>query len=328
MAKSAPRPANPVEALLEERNRYQMWLARLDQAGSSAPAAVRDRIRDDYHRRLGEVIEQLRSHAAAVTEQLAALQARQAELRQREGDAQETLAEAELRHAVGEFDTGEWDRVRGENERVLLGVREDLSRVGEDIARLLEVQELISAPPVPAPAPAPPPTLRAGTPAPTPPPATVLPAPAASDADDWEPEFPLADPSEPTPAKAPPVGAPKFTPRSGPAKGKELPPRTLPFPAKTPEPAADEMAFLKSVSDETVLPKRTSGSTPRVADAGITPAEPPGGGQETGQQKIVLGGDRSSQSATPKTLKCGECGAFNRPTEWYCERCGAELAAL
>ena len=29
-----------------------------------------------------------------------------------------------------------------------------------------------------------------------------------------------------------------------------------------------------------------------------------------------------------KTLKCGECGTMNLPTEWYCERCGAELAAL
>ena len=24
----------------------------------------------------------------------------------------------------------------------------------------------------------------------------------------------------------------------------------------------------------------------------------------------------------------GECGALNLPTEWYCERCGAELASL
>ena len=29
-----------------------------------------------------------------------------------------------------------------------------------------------------------------------------------------------------------------------------------------------------------------------------------------------------------KTLKCQECGAMNYATEWYCERCGAELAAL
>jgi hypothetical protein len=317
MAKSAPRPANPVEALLEERNRYQMWLARLDQAGSSAPPSVRDRIRDDYHHRLGEVIEQLRSHAAAVADQLAALLARQAELRQRESAAQETLAEAELRHAVGEYDTGEWDRVRGENERVLLGVREDLSRVGDDIDRLREVQELISAPAAPSPAP---PAPQAAAPAP--PPA------AAPEEEDWEPEFPLAEPAESPTAKTPPLGAPKFTPRSGPAKGKELPPRTLPFPAKPPEPAADEMAFLKSVSDETIPTKRTSGSTPRVTEPGGKPVEPPTSGPDSGSQKIILGGDRPNQSATPKTLKCGECGALNRPTEWYCERCGAELAAL
>ena len=29
-----------------------------------------------------------------------------------------------------------------------------------------------------------------------------------------------------------------------------------------------------------------------------------------------------------KTLRCGECGTMNYPTEWYCERCGAELSAL
>jgi hypothetical protein len=29
-----------------------------------------------------------------------------------------------------------------------------------------------------------------------------------------------------------------------------------------------------------------------------------------------------------KTLKCAECATMNYPTEWYCERCGAELAAL
>jgi uncharacterized OB-fold protein len=41
---------------------------------------------------------------------------------------------------------------------------------------------------------------------------------------------------------------------------------------------------------------------------------------------IVL---RTASSADhSKTLKCAECGALNYPTEWYCERCGAELAAL
>jgi len=29
-----------------------------------------------------------------------------------------------------------------------------------------------------------------------------------------------------------------------------------------------------------------------------------------------------------KTLKCRECGTMNDPSEWYCERCGAELSAI
>ena len=36
--------------------------------------------------------------------------------------------------------------------------------------------------------------------------------------------------------------------------------------------------------------------------------------------------DKSNEAA--KSLKCGECGAMNYPTEWYCERCGGELAAM
>jgi hypothetical protein len=30
----------------------------------------------------------------------------------------------------------------------------------------------------------------------------------------------------------------------------------------------------------------------------------------------------------PKTLKCAECGSMNYSSEWYCERCGGELAAI
>jgi hypothetical protein len=32
--------------------------------------------------------------------------------------------------------------------------------------------------------------------------------------------------------------------------------------------------------------------------------------------------------ANTRTLRCGECGAMNRPLEWYCEKCGAELSAV
>jgi hypothetical protein len=37
---------------------------------------------------------------------------------------------------------------------------------------------------------------------------------------------------------------------------------------------------------------------------------------------------RDVPTETNKTLKCSECGTMNNPTEWYCERCGGELAAM
>jgi hypothetical protein len=36
----------------------------------------------------------------------------------------------------------------------------------------------------------------------------------------------------------------------------------------------------------------------------------------------------SAASEQQKTLRCTECGTMNFPTEWYCERCGGELAAF
>jgi hypothetical protein len=37
---------------------------------------------------------------------------------------------------------------------------------------------------------------------------------------------------------------------------------------------------------------------------------------------------RDPRAEQHKTLKCPECGAANYPTEWYCERCGGELATM
>jgi hypothetical protein len=305
MAKPTPEPTNPIDALLEERARFQTWLARLDEAGSEAPATVRDKIRGDYQQRLDEVMEQLREHAETVAEQLATLRVRQDDLAGQEATAQETLAEAELRHAVGEYEESEWERVRGGSERLLIEVREELARVSDEITHLGEVQALIVAEPEEEEAPA----------EPEPEPAEeAAPAAAADDGEDWEPVIPLAD----VPAQAPPAAppsAPRFTPRGSSRTSEPTPPRTIPFPTRT-EPSPDDLAFLKSMADEQPAPKRSSGAS-RGSDSGA------GAGRAS-----VPGGERPSQAAAPKTLKCGECGTLNRPTEWYCERCGAELAAL
>ena len=104
--------------------------------------------------------------------------------------------------------------------------------------------------------------------------------------------------------------APRFVPRGG--LRNSGPARTIPFPAQQPpatrEPSQmDELQFLKSVTLDPPSRGSASHSSSAVAESKPTDRPAPVGA---------------------KTLKCGECGALNRPTEWYCERCGAELAAV
>ncbi len=276
---------NSIEALLEQRARYEQWLAKLDSTANKAPEAVRLKVRADYEVRLRGVIEGLRGHSATIAEELHRHQAQQSQLDAQRRSAEEELAEAEVRHTVGEFGEDEWRRISEESDRKLGGLREQLKTVGTEIARLLEVQTLITAPPKPAP-PAPLPVadvIERSPPPPAPPP-----------------------PTEPA-AEAPP---PKPQPRPTPPRGRE------------PEPAGavDELAFLKSVADEAkpAAPRRPSnpgsgGNVPqasRAVETAPAPASKPGA------------------PGVAKTLKCGECGTLNRPTEWYCERCGAELAGI
>ena len=111
-------------------------------------------------------------------------------------------------------------------------------------------------------------------------------------------------------------------------------------PAAVPPAPLDELEFLKSVIAPT-------GSYPAVpADAPPPPDVP--GLQGTGQAPLfnasemaeaardlgrraasgLSAGLREGGTEPIKTLKCQECSTMNYPTEWYCERCGGELAAL
>jgi hypothetical protein len=224
----------------------------------------------------------------------------------------EQYSESEVRHLVGEYDEVKWEGIRTELLKNTNQVKTQLEQTQQEIARLNEVLGTIRAPARPEPAPAP--AL-----APPPPPA---PSPVAE---------------APTEAEAPPSEEPEGTTRAGgsrkAAPKKDEQGRTLWFPSgKGPESAGqgaeklDELAFLKSVTDAESLSSasgrtRSSGSFPKPA--ATEPAEPRAAAPSAPEAK-----ERPSQGTAPKTLKCGECGTLNRPTEWYCERCGAELATL
>jgi len=67
-----------------------------------------------------------------------------------------------------------------------------------------------------------------------------------------------------------------------------------------------------------------------VLRPGVGSASPPSGTTAVATPPSVpkSGGGQDPRSEQHKTLKCPECGAANYPTEWYCERCGGELATM
>lgn len=72
------------------------------------------------------------------------------------------------------------------------------------------------------------------------------------------------------------------------------------------------------------------GSDDRSASASAAATPSPSAGRGGAADDARMNAAARDESATPalKTLRCAECGTLNYPTEWYCERCGGELAAM
>src|SRR6476659_2141193 len=145
MAKPTAQSGNAIEKLLQDRSQYEQWLARLASAGN-APDAVRERVRTDYEARLRSVMDELRTHGDTIKADLERFRSSETELARQEAAAQERIAEAEIRHAVGEFEESKWQAIREEAGRGLDEARAELTQVRAEITRLAEVQSLITAP--------------------------------------------------------------------------------------------------------------------------------------------------------------------------------------
>jgi hypothetical protein len=89
----------------------------------------------------------------------------------------------------------------------------------------------------------------------------------------------------------------------------------------------DELEFLKSVVDSRGRPVNPTPSSTQPASGTGTPT-PSESGHVQRQSTQISPFLKDVPSEQVKTLRCQECNTMNYPTEWYCERCGAELAAL
>jgi hypothetical protein len=99
-----------VSGLMEERRRYEAWLAALEARRGTTPEAVFARVYADYTARLDAVIAQLTSHTEGLRGELARLAARLASLKERQKQVEEERAEAELRAHVGELSATDWEQ--------------------------------------------------------------------------------------------------------------------------------------------------------------------------------------------------------------------------
>src|SRR5687767_4329819 len=108
MTEYQPQDLSEVESLLVTRQKLTEWLEKLDVAGNKTPAAVRSKVQSDYQGRLSNVVERLREHCDVLSSTAKELRLHAEERDRTRAELQDTLSEAELRHAVGEFTDQEW----------------------------------------------------------------------------------------------------------------------------------------------------------------------------------------------------------------------------
>src|SRR5512146_1051007 len=142
------RSMSEVPALLEERRRYESWLATLESRRESTPQHVFDRVKADYAGRLERVDELLAVHRQAIQDERASLQSRRSLLEAEEQLRRDERAELELRSVVGEFAPGEAEAAFQSVDEALTQLateRESLDSRIKELDGLLQIRPPASA---------------------------------------------------------------------------------------------------------------------------------------------------------------------------------------
>ena len=277
---------------MAERQKYEKWLRDLEEKKDATPPKVFERVHADYADRLQEVMDGLRQHTASLQEHARGLMIRLKELEIAEEELVEEQSENELRSQVGELSTGDWEASRKKADKMIGKFKEDQAQIADDLNQIREI--LADA---------------GGFDADTPPAGVPR---HSTDFDELE--FLKSVVGQPTPQSSTP---PK--PKAA-APARDVAPPQPKAAAKPPGPPAPEPPPPPKPESLVEQPKPTETLTGKAGTA-----------QGSGMQ-VVTDGQAAIRSSkvtdTPKTLKCAECGAMNYPSEWYCERCGAELANI
>jgi hypothetical protein len=278
-------PLDEIRGLVAERTRFETWLGTLEARRSATPAHVFERVWQDYDGRRQRAADALGGHLEALRGAESQLAARHDEVSRALGERRDALAEVDLRAMVGEFESEEGDRLRGEVEQSIAQLEREAEGVSVELADVRALVAQVRGP-------------------------EVASEPAAAD---------LA-PSTPNDMVAAAVGgsAEDFAVAGG--RGLDATPMVE--------------ARVEPRAGQRIDQRFALGADPLMGGEGAGRDTPTGGFAAQGLAQAARGvptarpDESALGTATQKTLRCQECGAMNYPTEWYCERCGGELAAL
>jgi hypothetical protein len=355
-------PVSAVGALMEERRRYEAWLTALEARRAETPKHVFIRVHADYTARLESVIERLVAHTDGLRAELTTLTTRIASLDEQQHRARDERAEAELRAHVGELTENAWKEMLAASDALIASLAAQHAAAQEDLRHTRELLADAERPPTPVPAPAQVTTAaskpggatetaaaQGGASSAKTAPESAAPLPDTAVGGAHVPRADAARADQAAPGNGNPAGeprpddasfdelaflqsvvdvsngdqssAPKSPSAPAPARptgsvtassSSGAPQRREPFTARKPEPRPEDRIQKQGENAAPLIRPQVGGGSSLAANI-------------SGNNPIILK-DKPNESA--KTLKCAECGAMNYPTEWYCERCGAELASL
>ena len=297
-----------VPALLEERRRYETWLGALDARRDTTAVHVFERVHADYRSRLDQVAARLATYHQAMEEERTNLQSRLSLLDAEERMRRDERAELDLRAHVGELAASDATEAFAAVDYALeqlVDERKGLQRRIDELAALLAEQTPVAAAP----------TVSLASPAQQ----SATETPPADDSrtpgGSFD-EMAFLDAVVGHDAAASGGDQPVGTVRGSTSESTGVVPSSQ-GPRHGP---SNESAVVRDDPDAESLLAGLGDSAVRASN------EPPLASNVPANTPIVLRASGAIEQS--KTLKCNECGAMNYPTEWYCERCGAELAAL
>jgi len=321
MSKAKTNALDALRALIAERQQYEQWMTALDAKKEGTAEHVFERVQADYRSRLDRVVTDIRGHAEELQLSISTLSSRLVEVARDEDMRREGLQEAELRAAVGEYEPEQWEQLRSEAEKGLEKAAADRASLDAQLGELRAIQKLSEVGSVGSVPPAVEPDATAGAPAQS--------QPVREDKHEPASPRPFVQSPAPSPSAAAAQPAPGEAAPAAPASsaGSSTPP-SAPLVASTDGSATERQSARAAEAPRQEAPKVPLEPVAAAAASAMTATQrprsgrtPPGG----------VSAARRSEAAKPdqsKTLKCPECGTPNYPTEWYCERCGGELATM